>query len=193
MRRYDASEVLQFTPSPDAYFAQHILHKAFPFAPVLGNDHAIQPSMDPTGAVQALYAAWAPLFAAVSGGCWWLAAAPVRAEAGGVAAADMQLNAFTVGGGCTDVATASGAGPVAQVVLVAVTASFASAPGDAVMLSMADAFEGAAPAACESAAPGAAAWAPLAPPTRDAGGGRWRFASAVALARGAAVVRCSRA
>jgi hypothetical protein len=192
---YSASEVLSYEPNVDAYFAQHLLFRGFPFAPVLGNDHSIQPAMDPTGAVQAHYAAWAPLFAAAVGGCWWLAAEPLRVEAaaGGLTAEGLQLNAFTVGGGCTDVATLGGTGPVLQVVLVAVAAGFASEPGDAVTLSIADAFEVAAPAACESAVPGGAAWAPIAPPTRDARSGRWRFAAAVALARGAAVVRCSRA
>lgn len=41
---YDANEILNYIPNPDAYFAQHIVLKAFPFAPVLGNDHSIQPT-----------------------------------------------------------------------------------------------------------------------------------------------------
>ena len=187
--------MLNYKPNPDAYFAQHALMRCAPFAPVLGNDHAIQPAMDPTGAVQALYAAWAPLLTAYAGGCWWLAAEPARVEAAaGLAPADVQLNAFTVGGGCTDVAAAggAGAGPVSEVVVVAVAAAFASAPGAAVALSLADAFEGAAPAACASVAPGGG-WEPLAPPQRSGAGGRWVFGAAVPLARGAAMVRCSRA
>jgi hypothetical protein len=44
---------------------QHLYVKAFPFAPALGNDHSIQPSMDANRTVAALYSAWAPLFMAL--------------------------------------------------------------------------------------------------------------------------------
>ena len=188
---YSASEVANFLPNADAYFAQHVLLRAAPFAPVRGNDHSIQPAQDPTGAVQALYAAWAPMFVAYAGGCWWLTSQPVRAEAaqGNIDAAALLLNAFTTGGGCTDVSTASGTGPVAAVIAVAVSPAFSSAPGDAVVLSLADAFDGEPPAACDSIVPGGS-WAPVALPHWD--GVRWRFDAPLPLARGAVMLRCTR-
>ena len=188
---YSAAEVLAYAPSADAYFAQHLLFRVTPFAPVLGNDHSVTPAMDATGALQRLYEDWAPLLTAAAGGCWWLAAEPLRAEAaaGGLDAAATLLNAFTRGGGCTAPAAAAGNGPVASVILAAVAPGFASAPGDAITLSMADPFEGA-PPACESATPGAP-WAAVAAPVRRADG-RWLFGS-LALGRGAVVVHCSRA
>lgn len=190
---YTAAEVLAYVPSADAYFAQHLLFRVSPFAPVLGNDHSVQPAMDPTGAVQSLYDDWAPLLTAAAGGCWWLVAEPVRAEAaaGGLAAETLLLNAFTVGGGCTSPRAAAGPnGPVASVVLVAVAPSFTSVEGATVVLSMADPFEGAPPAACGAATPGSA-WGPLPLPTRDGTSGRWLF-GVVSVARGALVVRCER-
>jgi hypothetical protein len=54
----------------------------------------------------------------------------------------------------------------------------------------ADAFEGAAPAACESVVPGGA-WAAVAKPQRSPADGRWHF-EPVALGRGAVMLRCLR-
>lgn len=189
---YSAQQVLDYSPNSDAYFAQHLLFHATPFAPVLGNDHSVQPSMDPTGVLQTLYEDWAKLLTSSSGGCWWLVAEPLRAEmAVGIIADSLLLNAYTVGGGCTDPHTAAGNGPVTSVILVAVTSTFTSTHGDAVTLSMADAFEGAAPATCESITPGQTAWTMISVP-QVLTNGRWQFGS-LTLNRGAIVLRCSRA
>jgi hypothetical protein len=188
---YTAAAVLAYAPAPDAYFAQHLLLHAAPFAPVRGADHSVAPAQDPSGALQALYEDWAPLLTAAAGGCWWLAPEPARCEAaaGGADAGAVLLNAFTVGGGCTSPRVAGGNGPVGAVVLVAVAPGFVSEPGASLSLSMADAFEGAEPGACESATPGAA-WAPV-PTPRLQDSGRWLF-DPVGMTRGALVVRCTR-
>ena len=64
----------------DAYFQQHALMRVFPMAPMPGNDHSIQPG---SALVQAAYAAYAPVFAALRG-CEWVldAARPVAASSG---------------------------------------------------------------------------------------------------------------
>jgi hypothetical protein len=189
---YTAEQVLNYLPNADAYFSQHLLFHATPFAPVVGNDHSVQPSMDPTGHLQTLYEDWAPLLTSSSGGCWWLTAEPLRAEtAVGIVADSLYLNAFTIGGGCTDPNTDAGNGPVTSVALVAVTATFTSTNGNAVTLSMADAFEGTAPATCESITPGQTSWTRVVVPQIQTNG-RWLFVS-LALNRGALVLRCSRA
>jgi hypothetical protein len=188
---YTAKEVLSFPPNPDAYFAQHALVHAQPFAPVLGNDHSIQPSMDSTGEIHELYAAWAPIFKAMRGGCWWLADEPVRVEAtssGGRASA----NGFTLGGGCTDPGTDSGTGAVASVLAFVSMTSFSSAgSGETATLSIADDFGGGrgygTPSACASLAPGGSSWEPVPPPTLL--NARW-LVQPLPLSRGAALLRC---
>jgi hypothetical protein len=190
---YDANEVLNYSPNTDAYFAQHVLYKASPFAPVLGNDHSIQPQMDMTGRVQSFYTDWGPFFSAFAGGCWWLVSEPVRVEtaSGGLSSNNVELNAFSLGGGCTDVSTASGTGPVSAVILVAVASSFTSKIGDTVVLSMADAFEMNSPSTCESLTPGND-WMPIDIPTFDIKVQRWVFNAPLAVNRGALMVKCNR-
>jgi hypothetical protein len=211
---YGASQVLSYPPNPDAYFAQHVLFKAFPYAPVLGNDHSIQPSQDPSGAVQALYAAWGPLFKALQGGCWWTAPFPVLAESvvlgadagaanrsssgqhaadGGGGADTLVLNGFTRGGGCTDVSAEGGFGngPVQDIIVVAVSTLFASPGSPAVVLSIADPFETAPASVCASIMPGGE-WESVTPPaTPNSTTGRWWFPP-FKMQRGAVMLRCSR-
>jgi hypothetical protein len=122
------------------------------------------------------------------------AANPDAVFAAGVGAT---LAAWAAGGPSTGYAlnfttdfSRAGCAPAAAALLVAVSPTFASADGDAVTLSMADAFEGAAPAACESLVPGGA-WAAVAQPQRAPADGRWLFAP-VALGRGAVMLRCTR-
>jgi hypothetical protein len=195
----------------DAYMQSHLYMKLFPMAPVFGADHSID-NVTAGGAGRAAYLDYAHLFDAVRGGCWHLAADPVRVEATAPAptgpppspAAPAALAAaFTVGGGCTDPATAGGNGPVAALVLfvwlpgpivgapvlpgnATVAVSFVAPPG----------LPGTAGAlACEATAPGRGGWAALPPPT-SGGDGRWRFpggAGSVALDRGCAMVRCTAA
>jgi len=190
---YDANEILNYQPNVDAYFAQHVLFKASPFAPVLGNDHSIQPQMDKNGQVQDLYTAWASFFSAYAGGCWWLVSEPIRIEAayGSLSTVEVQTNAFTLGGGCTDVTTASGTGPVSAVVLVVVSSTFSSVSGDSVLLSIADPFETSTPSSCESIAPGDMDWNPVQVPTLTENG-RWIFNAPILLFRGAVMIKCYR-
>ena len=189
---YDAKEVLNYSPNSDAYFAQHVLYKATPFAPVLGNDHSIQPQMDSSGLIHELYTSWAPLFKAYEGGCWWLTAEPIRVEATKGSISDIQLNAFTLGGGCTDVSTSIGTGPVSSIVLVAVSSTFTNIAGDSVILSIADPFETLTPTSCSSISPGASTWDPVTVPTFDSESGRWIFSESFLLNRGAVMVQCRR-
>ena len=187
---YTAAEITGYAPTPDAFFGQHLIGKTFPFAPVLGADHSLPPSGD---SLQQLYADWAPLFNAVCGGCWWLAPRPVLIAASTPPALQglLQLNGFTSGGGCTAPGADAGNGPVASVLAVAWSRAGASSAGDSVALALADAFEGTAPATCESIAPGDGAWQSLPPAARAPDTGRWLLQS-VPLRRGAALVRCNR-
>ena len=193
---YDADEVLQYAPNPDAYFAQHVAVKAFPFAPVLGNDHSILPG---DAALQGLYHAWEPLFTALRGGCWWLADRPVVAAWANASSARggraLQANAFTVGGGCTAPDVDGGNGPVGSLLAFAFADDFVSLPGDAAVLSLAQPLPFADPArgptACEQFTPGrgqGAAW--LSVPLPTSSGGRWVFDWALETARGAVMLRC---
>jgi hypothetical protein len=182
---YTAAEVLAYAPSADAYFGQHLLVKAFPFAPVLGADHSVAPA----GAeLQALYAAWGPLFDALRGACWWLAPTPVAVEQASSSSALPLVNAFTSGGGCTDPSSDGGNGPVAAVLAVAFQTAGASGPGDNVTLSLTDTYDGAAPAACAYITPGET-WTSVPPPTRAPASGRWELAP-LPLRRGAVLLRC---
>ena len=182
---YSAAEVLAYAPTPDAYFGQHLLMKAFPFAPVLGADHSLAPA---GAALQALYAAWGPLFGALRGACWWLAPAPVAVDAHAGAQPPL-VNAFTLGGGCTEPSADGGNGPVAAVLAVAFQAAGASAPGDSVTLSLTDTYDGAAPAACAYITPGDETWTLVPPPSRSPASGRWELAP-LPMRRGAVLLRC---
>ena len=187
---YSATEILSYPPNADAYFAQHVLHKAQPFAPVLGNDHSIQPAMDSTGAIHSLYASWAPIFKALRGACWWLAAEPVRVEAtssGGSASA----NGFTVGGGCTDPSD-SGTGAVSSIVVFVSLNSFDSAAGDTVTITLANDFGGPSGSSralttCSTVTPGGT-WQSVPSPLLSSG--RW-LVQPLALVRGAVLLRCA--
>jgi hypothetical protein len=126
------------------------------------------------------------------GGCWWLTSNPVTIEAATHASgAGVFANAFTREGGCTDPATASGTGPVGEVLAYAMDASGASAPLATVTLSFADPFGGVQPA-CASLTPGAtfAQWQPVVPPPAlQPSTGRWLLPP-LALVRSAVLVRC---
>jgi hypothetical protein len=188
---YSWAELTGAEGGPDAYVQEHLFFKTFPMAPTFGADHSISNSTDDAGAAgRQLYLDYGPLFSALLGGCWHLAADAISAAELGVAA-----NAFTVGGGCTAAGVDGGNGPVGALVL------FAWAPppaaGQTVQLAstnlafaMPD-FTGSGALACETTAPGAAGWLPLAPPAQGADG-LWRFAGALALVRGCVMARCSR-
>lgn len=190
---YTASEVSGYSPTPDAYFAQHALMKVAPMAPTLGNDHSIQPAQDPSGAVQRLYADWAPIFSAHAGGCWWLAASPAAVDA--VAGnATVSVNAFTWGGGCTDVTVAGGNGPVLRVMLFAMDAGGGAGGPANVTLSMLppDFGAGGSPPpvpSCEWTVPGAGMWLPSVP-SWDAARSRWLLPP-LTMKRGGLSVVCS--
>ena len=182
---YSADEVLSYKPTSDAYMAQHVLMKAFPFAPALGNDHSIQPVADQ--ACHWLYASCASIFRAVRGGCWWLAPEPVVTTP----VLRYYSNAFTRGGGCTAPGVNGGNGPV-QEVLVFLAAPEGQGTSN-VMVTLADPFEGTAPSRCESTVPGVGVpWSKALVPVRDAVSGRWAFAEAFTMSRGALLIRCYR-
>lgn len=177
---------LGYSPSPDAYFAQHVAMKAFPMAPVLGADHTIGP---PSDLAQSYYSAWAPLFAALRGGCWWLADTPVLARSAGNSSRALLANAFTTGGGCTAPAVAGGNGPVGAVLAFAYAPDFGARSGEAALLTLAAPlpFAGALPPSrCQAVAPGGQ-WQDT--PLPASAGGRWAF-EALPMARGAVLLRC---
>ena len=183
---YDDS-FLRYSPNPNAYFAQHVAMKAFPMAPVLGADHTIGP---PSDLAQSYYSAWAPLFTALRGGCWWLADTPVlaRSSAGNSSRA-LLANAFTTGGGCTAPAVAGGNGPVGAVLAFAYAPDFSTRDGEAALLSLAAPLPFASaqpPSRCQAVAPGGQ-WQDPPLPTRASG--RWAF-EALPMARGAVLLRC---
>ena len=194
---YSVEEVLNYQPNPDAYFAQHVAHKAFPFAPALGNDHSILPNASTP--IQELYSSWGPLFTALRGGCWWLADRPVAVAWGGGGAGSargaraLQANAFTVGGGCTAPGVDGGNGPVGALLAFAFADDFETREGDAAVLSLAQPLPFAdpsrGPSACEARTPGAggAGWVSVPLPTSS--GGRWEF-GALGMSRGAVLLRC---
>jgi hypothetical protein len=182
---YDDS-FLKYAPSPDAYFGQHVAMKAFPVAPVLGADHTIGP---PTALAQSYYTAWAPLFTALRGGCWWLADTPVLARSAGNSSQALLANGFTVGGGCTAPAVAGGNGPVGAVLAFAYAPDFAARSGEAAVLSLAQPLPfGSAlpPSRGQAVAPGGQGQDP---PLPTSAGGRWVF-EPLAMARGAVLLRC---
>ena len=182
---WSADEVLSYKPTPDAFMAQHVLMKAFPFAPVIGNDHAIQPVADRQ--CHLMYVSWASIFRAVRGGCWWLAPDPVVVSPMG----SYYSNAFTRGGGCTAPGVDGGNGPV-QEVIVFVTAPEGQGTSN-VTITLADPFEGAVPSRCESTVPGVGVpWLSAAVPVRDIVSGRWVFAESFTMSRGAILIRCYR-
>ncbi len=175
----------------DAIFGLRVSVNASPFAPVRGNDHSIQPDAS-SPQLQAYYTAWAPLFTALRGGCWWLAPEPVRAEAAGASPQALQSNGFTVGGGCTAPLVNAGNGPVAAVLAFVFSPAFESAAGDAARVSLAaDPVAAAVLNACAYTLPGGGgAWVPLPAPARNASSGRWDVGEAP-LARGAVLFRCT--
>lgn len=166
-------------------------------APALGADHSITPESAGAGGL-ALYEAYGPLFAALAGACWHLAARPVVVEAGPPAAV---ANAFTRGGGCTAPGgVGGGAGPVAELLLYAWAGPGAGAAANSsVLLSFVlppglgrGADASASGLGCEAVRPDGAGWAALQPPpVFDPVAQRWRFAAPVALGRGSVLVRCS--
>ena len=195
---YSVEEVLAYKPNPDAYFAQHLAHKAFPFAPVAGNDHSILPNA--ATPIQALYTAWGPLFAPLRGGCWWLEDRPVLAAWASAGSAQggraLQANAFTVGGGCTSPHVEAGNGPVGSLLVFVFADDFQTrAGGEAAVLSLAQPLPFAGdpalgPSACQAITPGAGAeWVSVPLPTST--GGRWLFGpEGIGMSRGAALLRC---
>ena len=167
----------------DAFFSRHVYMKTFPMAPSLGADHAIS-----DGAPQAVlraYADWGPIFLALTGACWHLAATPVA-----VSPPPAIANAFTLGGGCTSPDVESGNGPVAALLLFAcLPPQAAPAPVASVVNMSFVAPAGISPTpACEAISPGGA-WATLPAPSRGGGDGRWQL-QALGLSRGAVLVRC---
>ena len=100
-------------------------------------------------------------------------------------------NAFTRGGGCTAPGVNGGNGPV-QEVLVFLAAPEGQGTSN-VMVTLADPFEGTAPSRCESTVPGVGVpWSKALVPVRDAVSGRWAFAEAFTMSRGALLIRCYR-
>ena len=180
---------------PDGFFARHAYLKLFPMAPVLGSDHAIDPSA-PAAVLQA-YSDWGIVFAALRGGCWHLAGRPVLTTPPPPA---VYANAFTRGGGCTDPATQGGNGPVGALLLVlwAPAGPMRGSGGGQLPVDVDAAAPqflggGAGALACAMAAPGSPAWTPLPAPERNSTTGRFRLQGVSLGPRGCAIVECTAA
>ena len=103
---------------------------------------------------------------------------------------DIQVNGFTVGGGCTAPFVDGGNGPVLSVLAYAFAANFSHCAGT-ISLSIADPFEGTAPTSCAFITPGQREFQPIAQPVYCVANRRWNF-GALPLVRGALLVRCMR-
>jgi hypothetical protein len=198
----------------DAYIQSHLHHKLFPMAPVFGADHSID-NVTAGAAGRQMFLDYGLLWAAVKGGCWHLAADPVRVEgtspaptpssppSTSPAVPSAMVNAFTVGGGCTDPSTDAGNGPVSTLVLfVWLPGAIVGPPPLPANTSVGISFVapsgigGQGSMDCQATTPGAGAWKPLPTPVQSEQDERWRFpggASALAMSRGAVMVRCAAA
>lgn len=92
---------LNSTGGPDlhAFFQQHLLLKAYPMAPMPKNDHSILPG---NATVEEFYEQYAPLFTALRGARWLLAADPVAVRAAATTATNTLplANALLSGDDC---------------------------------------------------------------------------------------------